>query len=274
MTDLTARQLLIDLDTPPTRHWCADDAFLTALFNALSMSFPIGEQFFIDSLRAGVGTLPDKDQAVWKEEIRGFVAQEATHRQIHKRFNDHLYRRGLINGWERRIQRRLGIIGKLSPRHHVAITAAYEHFTSIMSDWILAQPQRMAGTEPRLQQMWLWHASEEIEHRHVAFDVYKHMDGDEALRKRWMRRVTLLFLVDVSLQTLSNLRRDGSLWRRNTWRSAWKFLLARGGLFRDCFPLWKDYFKADFHPQQHAQHRSAQWLAAHRELYRVVGEAG
>ena len=48
MTDLHVRRLLIDLETPFARHWCGGDAFRSALFNALSMSFPIGEQFFID----------------------------------------------------------------------------------------------------------------------------------------------------------------------------------------------------------------------------------
>ena len=54
MTDLTVRRLLIDLETPIDRHWFGGDAFRTALFNALSMSFPIGEQFFIDSVRGGM----------------------------------------------------------------------------------------------------------------------------------------------------------------------------------------------------------------------------
>src|SRR5262245_33891349 len=53
------RRLLIDLDTPLPRHWCGGDAFRTAWFNALSMSFPVGEQFFIDAVRAGVATLPE-----------------------------------------------------------------------------------------------------------------------------------------------------------------------------------------------------------------------
>ncbi len=272
MPDLTTRQLLIDLDTPLARHWCGGDAFATAWFNALSMSFPIGEQFFIDSLRAGVSTLPQAERDRWKAEIRGFVAQEATHRQIHKRFNEHLYKAGLRNGWERRIQRRLGIIGHLAPGHHVAITAAYEHFTAIMSGWILAHPERLQGTEERLRQLWLWHASEEVEHRAVAFDLLQHLDHQPALRHRWMRRVTLLFLTDVLLQTVSNLRRDGTLWRRSTWVGAWRLLLARGGLLRDCYPLWRDYFRPGFHPLQHQPQGSAEWLAANRTAYRVVGQ--
>ncbi|MFL6717281.1 MAG: metal-dependent hydrolase, partial [Burkholderiaceae bacterium] len=53
MTDLVVRRLLIDREAPFARHWCGGDAFRTAFFNALSMSFPIGEQFFIDSVRNG-----------------------------------------------------------------------------------------------------------------------------------------------------------------------------------------------------------------------------
>ena len=53
MTELVIRRLLIDLETPFARHWCGGDAFRSALFNALSMSFPMGEQFFIDAVRDG-----------------------------------------------------------------------------------------------------------------------------------------------------------------------------------------------------------------------------
>lgn len=45
MTELVVRRLLVDLETPFARRWCGGDAFRTAFFNALSMSFPVGEQF-------------------------------------------------------------------------------------------------------------------------------------------------------------------------------------------------------------------------------------
>ena len=54
MTDLVVRRLLIDLNTPFPARWNGGDAFRSALFNALSMSFPVGEQYFIDSVRAGL----------------------------------------------------------------------------------------------------------------------------------------------------------------------------------------------------------------------------
>ena len=57
MTELVVRRLLIDMQAPIARHWCGGDAFRTALFNALSMSFPVGEQFFIDAFNVFLVTL-------------------------------------------------------------------------------------------------------------------------------------------------------------------------------------------------------------------------
>src|SRR5436190_3225187 len=52
------RRLWVDLERPFARRWNGGDAFRSAYFNALSMSFPVGEQFFIDSVRAGAQALP------------------------------------------------------------------------------------------------------------------------------------------------------------------------------------------------------------------------
>jgi predicted metal-dependent hydrolase len=44
MSDLTVRRLRVDLSAPPPALWNGGDAFRTAFFDALSMSFPAGEQ--------------------------------------------------------------------------------------------------------------------------------------------------------------------------------------------------------------------------------------
>jgi predicted metal-dependent hydrolase len=77
MTDLVVRRLLVDMEKPIARHWCAGDPFRTALINALSMSFPVGEQFFIDSVRSGFAALPPELQEKHRAEVQGFVGQEA-----------------------------------------------------------------------------------------------------------------------------------------------------------------------------------------------------
>ena len=59
MTNLVVRRLLIDLAEPIAARWNGGDAFRSAFFNALSMSFPVGEQYFMDSVRAGLKALPE-----------------------------------------------------------------------------------------------------------------------------------------------------------------------------------------------------------------------
>src|SRR5687767_15567854 len=100
MTDLVVRRLLVDMEAPIARHWCGGDAFRTALFNALSMSFPVGEQFFIDSVRNGFKELPPEQQERFRAEVQGFIGQEATHRRLHSLYNAHLEQLGLVNDWE------------------------------------------------------------------------------------------------------------------------------------------------------------------------------
>ena len=148
MTDLVVRRLLIDLESPVQRHWCGGDAFRSAFFGALSMSFPIGEQFFIDSVRAGLKALPSEQQARFKDEAQGFIGQEATHRRIHALFNEQIQQHGLVNDWEPRARKRLALITSLDPRHGLAITAANEHFTALFAEWMLSHPECLDGTEP------------------------------------------------------------------------------------------------------------------------------
>ena len=107
MTELVVRRLLIDLQTPFARRWNGGDAFRSALFNALSMSFPVGEQFFIDSVRRGMKALLADEREAREREVQGFIGQEATHRRIHALFNTHLERQGLVDHWQPRILRRL-----------------------------------------------------------------------------------------------------------------------------------------------------------------------
>ncbi|TFW03242.1 metal-dependent hydrolase [Oxalobacteraceae bacterium OM1] len=271
MTDLVVRRLLIDLESPLPRHWFAGDAFRTALFNALSMSFPVGEQFFIDSVRNGLKALPPEKQEEYRKEVQGFVGQEATHRRIHALFNAHLEKQGLVNAWAPRAQKRLKLLEGVDARHWLAITAANEHFTAIFADWMLRHADVFGPTEARLRTMWLWHSAEESEHKSTAFDLYKALGGSERWRLIWFRRVTLIFLGDTLRQTIHNLRRDGTLWQWSTWKSAAGYLFGKHGLVRETFKPWRDYLARDFHPSQQESGLSERWLADNADAYSLVG---
>ena len=270
MTELVVRRLLIDLDPPFARHWHGGDAFRTAYFNALSMSFPVGEQFFIDAVRNGFKALPADQQARFQAEVQGFVGQEATHRRIHALFNGHLAQQGYVNRWQERARQRVERVMKLEARHQLAATAAYEHFTAILAEYTLSRPQLLEGVEPRLQTMWLWHAAEESEHKSTAFDLYCALGGDHRWRLRWFRIATTFFLIDSMRQTVNNLWHDGHLLKWRTWVSGARFLFGRDGLLRANFEPWRRYLRRDFHPAQQHSERSARWLAEHAGQYTVV----
>jgi uncharacterized protein len=270
MIELSVRGLLIDLDTPFARHWCGGDAFLSAMFDALSMSFPIGEQFFIDAVKGGFKALQPEQQEKFAAEVQGFVGQEATHRRIHGLFNAHLERQGMVNKWEARAAAHLALLADADPRHLLAITAAYEHYTAILAEWILGTPQLLAGSEPRLATMWQWHSAEESEYRSTAFDVYRALGGSHAWRIAWFRRVTLISISDLLRQTADNLKREGELWRWHTWKSAARWLLGRQGLAGAMLKPWLAYLRRDFHPRRQESGRARRWLEANAAAYSVV----
>ena len=272
MTDLVVRKLLIDLSTPFAVRWNGGDAFRSAFFNALSMSFPLGEQYFMDSVRAGLKTLPPDAQQPFAAEVQGFVGQEATHRRIHSLFNEQLARQGFDNAMEHRIARRLKGHAHLDVRMHVGATAATEHLTAIFADWMLAHPEALAGSEDRLKTLWLWHSAEESEHCSTAFDVYHAIGGNHEWRLRLFRYITLTFFADVTRQTIRNLWHDGALFRWSTWRSAATFLFGQEGIISSNRALWRAYLREDFHPRQQDTTRSQQWLRDNREQFTVVGQ--
>ena len=149
MSQLTIRRLLIDLAEPFERRWNGGDAFSSAFFNALSMSFPVGEQFFIDSVRNVVKSMPAETQNRFASDLAGFVGQEATHRRLHSLYNQHLLDQGYPNHWESRVIERLKRFEGKDLRHPLAVTAANEHFTAILAEHLLSHHHVLeAGRAP------------------------------------------------------------------------------------------------------------------------------
>ncbi|MEY4975557.1 MAG: hypothetical protein RIQ97_752 [Pseudomonadota bacterium] len=281
---LTVRRLMVDLSKGFDRHWNGGDAFLTAFMNALSMSFPTGEQFFIDSVREGLKQLPDTpEHAKLRAVAKGFIGQEATHRHLHALYNAHLAQQGLHNAWEPRAKKRIEQAHKAffdrsdkGHLHMLAVTAAFEHFTSIFGDLTLEHLDQegdwFANAQEPLRTLWRWHAAEESEHKCVSFDLYRALGGNERWRLRWYRYVMLQFVSDILRQTVNNLWHDRTLFKLSTWRSAGRFLLGKHGLLRRVVAPARAYVRPDFHPMQVGHPtQAADWLRAHAAQWRAVG---
>lgn len=246
-------------------NWLAQDGFRTQLFNALSMTFPLGEGYFIDCVRAALPLLQDPTQ---HEAIRLFIGQEAAHSRLHRAVNRRLEEHGLHYVIEPLIRWRIKRSEQFTIASRLAITMAYEHFTASFGDIVLNDPSWLDGVEPAMRDFWLWHAAEECEHRAVAFDAYTALGGGYGRRVAWFLYVSVVFTIDIWVQTLHNLARSGQLWHGRSWRQAAQFLIGRHGLLWRMLPMWRRYFRRDFHPDQIGPDQPARdWLTRKADLF-------
>lgn len=228
--------------------WYAGSAFKTAWFNAMSLLFPLGEKFFIDSVCHFEDQISDPRLLA---EIAGFRAQEATHRLQHQQYNEMLcdQRSYDLERFEKDERERMAwAYRELSARRRLAGTAANEHLTAILAHDLLSNADTVAGADPVIAELWRWHAVEETEHKAVAFDVYVAVGGTVAERRLSLLLNTFFFMKDTFRNLCIMLQQDGKLWSPKEWLSGMWFLLVKPGIFRRAFIPWLKFFKRDFHP--------------------------
>ncbi|MDG1944057.1 MAG: metal-dependent hydrolase [Halioglobus sp.] len=243
-------------------EWMDNSAFLTAFFNGMSITFPVGEKFFIDSVRHYSDQIADP---VLQSEIKGFCGQEGFHRREHQRYNETLCTtRGYdLEKIEGTLTRRLNWAQKnLPPMTNLAVTVAIEHFTAVLAELMLRPGSTIDNAEPSMRALWRWHAAEEMEHKSVAFDVYKAVGGTEELRRSVMRRVSFLMTIELTRALFYILRKDGQLFSLSVWRKGLAGLFGKEGVFGGAWPLYKAFYTVGFHPwQQDTRDLLDQWAA-------------
>jgi predicted metal-dependent hydrolase len=247
---ITPRDRRFGRDRPQQRLWHGGRVEATAIYNALSTTFPVGEAFFVESVRKfREGTPPQL-----AEEIKAFTTQEAIHSREHDAFNKRAAAGGYdLSKLEAQVEKRLAVTRSRPPIVSLAATMALEHFTAILAHQLLADPKHLAGADTEAADLWRWHAVEEIEHKGVAYDTWLHATRGWPRFKRWkvkakvMLYVTRNFLVDRTAGALELMRQDGvtglDTWRRLLWY-AW----IRPGMFRKIAGAWLRYFLPGFHP--------------------------
>jgi predicted metal-dependent hydrolase len=235
------------------RWWLAGDPVGTAFYNALSATFPKGEAFFVEAVRMFREGADEK----LEREIKAFTTQEVMHSREHVQFNKRALEAGYdLAPLEERVDWRLGITRAKPPIVSLAATMCLEHFTAILANQLLRNPRHLAGADPESAAMWRWHAIEEIEHKGVAYDTWRHATRSISRWKRWkikakvMLFVTRNFIVDRTRGTLELLRQDGitgpKAWARVLW-----FAWVRPGMLRKIFGAWLAFFLPGFHPWNH-----------------------
>ena len=247
---ITPRDRRFGRETAAPRLWHGGRVEATAIYNALSTTFPKGEAFFVESVRAFREGAPPR----LAEEIKGFTTQEAIHSREHDAFNKRAADAGYdLSRLEAQVEKRLAVTRGKPPIVSLAATMALEHFTAILAHQLLADPRHLAGAEKEAADLWRWHAVEEIEHKGVAYDTWLHATRHWTRWKRWkvkakvMLYITRNFVVDRTAGALELMRQDGvtgvSAWARLLW-----YLWVRPGMFRKIAGAWVRFFLPGFHP--------------------------
>jgi predicted metal-dependent hydrolase len=247
---ITPRDRRFGRDAATPRLWHGGRVEATAIYNALSSTFPIGEAYFVESVRAVRHGAPPK----LAEEIKAFTTQEAIHSREHDAFNKRAAEAGYdLSKLEQRVEERLAVARARGSFANVAATMALEHFTAILAHQLLANPAHLDGAEEETADLWRWHACEEIEHKGVAYDTWLFATRDWTRWKRWkvkakvMLYVTRNFLVDRTAGAIELMRQDGVTGFR-AWRLLLSYLWVRPAMFRKIFAAWLKYFLPGFHP--------------------------
>ena len=240
------------LDEIP-RFWFGGDPFITRMFDALSLTFPDGERYFIQSVRLFRDQISDPDL---KMRVADFIRQEAQHGIAHDKMNQVMKDQGMpVDQFIQRLKKIFKFeLEQRSPQYNIAMTAAAEHLTALMAETFYGNKNTLKDAHPYVRALLAWHAIEEMEHRDVAFDVMKQVgDVPESLRKFTLVWTTFLMFGFTLYRTNIMLKYDGytALERLKMNIKGLPWFFGKNGCIVQMKQQYRDWFDPDFHPSQH-----------------------
>jgi predicted metal-dependent hydrolase len=244
------RDIHFDVAAAKARHWMGGDPVATAVFNALSLTFPDGERLFIDAVRHFRGEVSGK----LAEDVKGFIAQEAIHSREHHQLNQLIDRdKYPVAEIEAAIQERIAFSRSRGPMRMLIATIALEHFTAMMAEAHARHKDLFDDVDPGIERMWRWHAVEETEHKAVAYDVFMHVSRDWPPLKRYLRRtismalITYFFTRNITHYAARLLEADGYTYK-DALKAVRRFVWRKPGLFNRNLKTYFAWYRPGFHP--------------------------
>lgn len=269
---LTARRFDVQYDEQETpRIWVRDDVFLTHWLNAYSLTIPDGETFIVQTIKKYLDQI--EDPALHKE-ARGLIGQELSHSRGHEQFLEVLQRQGF------KLRTFRGFTGFLSfkiltptstPRQQLAFVVGVERINELFAEITLGSG-KLRHCEAHARALYEWHFAEEIEHKSVAFDVYRAVEGS----RFWLGYgVVMAYLVNMSYLALACatlLRQDGQLFRPSTWHRAFRYFFRderfAQRMTRGCLQV----LKRGFHPADTDNYALAEHVLSKRIIRADIAE--
>ncbi|OXI82453.1 metal-dependent hydrolase [Burkholderia sp. AU33423] len=251
---MPTRDVRFAIDERIPRFWYRGTCHVTRFFDAFSVMFPLGERFFIESVR------PFRDQvggdASLAADVDAFVRQEASHIRVHRIYNARLASQHVpVDALEALLEtRQRNAARQVAPVTRLALTACLEHYTTILAHRLLSDPAILDGADPTMAAVWRWHAIEETEHKTVAFDVFA-AAMPNAVRRYVVRCAAMLgisvyFVIDLIYFVHRLVSVDGQTWNLRGWLQLLRWLFVAPGIFTRVMPMWLVWFSPRFHPDR------------------------
>lgn len=231
------------------KYWFGNSAFKTHLLNSLTLLLPDLEQYIIRNITR---QLKEINYPYLKQEVRAFISQEGQHSLQHTKFWDNLrscgyeidsYINWVRNSLFKTLERRLNL------NLNLAIIAGIEHLTTLVAE-IALEKEFMTAAEPKLRELFEWHALEEIEHKSVAFDVLQSATNSYPVRIVGMLIANILVLSCLNFGVAMLLYQDKKLLDKKVWQESSQFWFTREKFLSRAFLHSIEYLKKDFHPDQ------------------------
>lgn len=251
--DVLPRDIRFNVEGAREGHWLGGDPVGTAVFNALSLTFPDGERLFMDAVRHYRPQLKGK----LLDDVRGFIAQEAIHSREHHGLNQLIDRdRYPVAEIEAEVRQRTTAARERGPMAMLISTIALEHFTAMMAEMHMAHQDLFDGATPDIERLWRWHAMEETEHKAVAYDVFMEVTKDWPPFLRYRRRVismaiiTFMFSRNITRFAARLLEADGYA-PKAALKAVETYVWGNPGIFRRGWRTYLAWYRPGFHPWDH-----------------------
>jgi uncharacterized protein len=127
------------------------------------------------------------------------------------------------------------------------VVASFEHYTDLLVVLIL-QGDFLDGCDPRMNELFSWHAAEEVEHNAVAYGMLRAVAGGYWLR---MLGNVLGLLITVGFMlsgALMLLRQDKKLRERKTWRELGQLFFTKYSAAKNIVKMFWHYARPNYRP--------------------------
>jgi len=238
-----------------SRYNFGNNAVATHILNCMHVIVPIGELYFIRSVRP---YLKNAKSDELRGRLKSFIGQESVHDQVHRQVWTKLREQDLpVDSFanffsEVFIKYSENFTNKIfGNKFGLSATVAFEHYTAALADTLFKHDSRLQGAmQGAMGDMWAWHAAEELEHKSVAFDLLQDVDDSYLLRVSGMAMASSIFTFFAFFGAGWFMVNDKELTLERFFRDLFSLNDVLGEVWPALAGHIADYLRPDFHPDQ------------------------